>query len=330
MREGLDVRAIGEGFRDSRRHLELIVHPSPGESELGAELAQLAGELQDGSHGRVVARSGDGRGVAATPALTAVADGRQVISYLALPAGPEAGPFAEILTALAQGTPGPDGQAGTREADSPAELMVFIASACPHCPQAVRAASSVVLASEGVAATIVDAQLFPELAARYAVQSVPTTIIDGGVALVGVVSADEISREIALRGTVEHESRVFESRVEGGRHEEAARQVVEGSGGGHFTALWRRSATSQRIGLMLVAEEVLARDPASMDSLVADLTDVLDSDDAALRGDTADLLGQIGHADAIAPLMALVEDPIPDLAEIAREALEQIRERERD
>jgi HEAT repeat protein len=57
---------------------------------------------------------------------------------------------------------------------------------------------------------------------------------------------------------------------------------------------------------------------------------VLAADDAALRGDTADLLGQIGHADAIEALTALTKDPNPDVAEIAAESLEAIQERSQE
>jgi HEAT repeat protein len=45
-----------------------------------------------------------------------------------------------------------------------------------------------------------------------------------------------------------------------------------------------------------------------------------------LRGDTADLLGQIGHPSAREALKSLLKDPNPDVAEIAKEALEALRD----
>ena len=329
MGNGLDIGAIGDELKESGRHLELVVHLSAGESALGPELARLAEELAESSGGAVAVQKGDGSGVRATPALTLVADGRAPINYLALPGGPEAGPFAEILTGMARGTSGlpPQAEARLASLDRPEELTLFIASACPHCPQAVRAAGRVALASAQVTVSIVDAQLYADLAASYSVQSVPTTTVDGGLAITGVVSTDELVERVASRGTAEYEARVFESLVEGGRHQEAARRVVAGSGASHFLALWLRSATSQRIGLMLVVEEVVDQDASAMDPLVPDLVQMLGTDDVARRGDTADLLGQIGHADAIGPLEALADDPNPDVAEIAAEAIEQIRER---
>ena len=52
------------------------------------------------------------------------------------------------------------------------------------------------------------------------------------------------------------------------------------------------------------------------------LINLLGAEDDALRGDTADLLGQIGHPGARKPLQALLHDPNPDIVEIAEEALE--------
>jgi HEAT repeat protein len=62
-----------------------------------------------------------------------------------------------------------------------------------------------------------------------------------------------------------------------------------------------------------------------MDSLVPDLIPATKSEDAALRGDTADLLGQIGHPSTKEALESLLKDPNPDVIEIAEEALESIK-----
>ena len=54
------------------------------------------------------------------------------------------------------------------------------------------------------------------------------------------------------------------------------------------------------------------------------------SEDPVLRGDTADLLGRIGHRAATDALRALLDDPNPHVAEIASEALEEIDDRDAD
>ena len=56
-----------------------------------------------------------------------------------------------------------------------------------------------------------------------------------------------------------------------------------------------------------------------------DRATVFDDDPAA--SDTADLLGRNGHRAATDALRALLDDPNPDVAEIASEALEEIEAR---
>jgi HEAT repeat protein len=80
----------------------------------------------------------------------------------------------------------------------------------------------------------------------------------------------------------------------------------------------------------MAVEEALEADRAALDGLVSGLLPILPSEDAALRGDTADLLGRIAHWTARDPLRALLDDPNPDVAEIASEALEEIDDRNAD
>ena len=66
------------------------------------------------------------------------------------------------------------------------------------------------------------------------------------------------------------------------------------------------------IGLMMAVESALERDRAALDDLVPGLLPILGAADPVLRGDTADLLGRIGHRAAKDPLRALLDDA-PDL-----------------
>ena len=79
--------------------------------------------------------------------------------------------------------------------------------------------------------------------------------------------------------------------------------------------------------MTLVAEEVLDQNPEGLDGLVLHLIAGLQgegplAEDPARKGDTADLLGRIGHADARPVLEALARDPNPEVAEAAADALE--------
>jgi HEAT repeat protein len=74
-------------------------------------------------------------------------------------------------------------------------------------------------------------------------------------------------------------------------------------------------------------EEALARDARIFDTIVGELIPLLSHQDAPLRGDTAELLGKIGHKAAVPALQQLESDTDPDVSEAATEALQAIAAR---
>jgi glutaredoxin len=264
--------------------------------------------------------------------LTIAHRGLGKIHYQALPEGPEAPPFVEAVLGPTRNGDG----AGESWAEQlsllkrPAELLVFVGATCPHCPGAARSASRIALATPLVTVSIVDVELHAKLAERFKVRAVPLTVLDGDLALTGVVRPAELAEKILSRDGDSHGKDVLLSLVEQGRFDQASDRMQTGPGAAHFVEIWKGSATSLRIGLMMAVEEALEANRAALDGLVADLLPILQSGDAVLRGDTADLLGKIGHGAARDALTALLEDPNPDVAEIAGEALEEIDDRAAD
>lgn len=205
---------------------------------------------------------------------------------------------------------------------TPAEIIVFTADGCPHCPHGVRAAEALAAVSERVSTTVVDAEQSLELAAEFNVQSVPTVAVDRELVVTRVVPAEELAHIVLERGTDTHHQRVFDAHLSASSFGSVAR-LIAGSDRGPvcFAAAWRNSTMNTRMALMLVAEEALGADASALDGIAPELIAILDTDDAALRGDTVDLLGHIGHPSATEALKALCDDPIADVAEIAEEAL---------
>ena len=81
---------------------------------------------------------------------------------------------------------------------------------------------------------------------------------------------------------------------------------------------------STRMGLFLAAEKALASAPRILNGIVLGLVEMLDTSDIAVKGDTADLLGQIGDPTAKLPLLELLQDNNPDIVEIAEEAIKNL------
>jgi alkyl hydroperoxide reductase subunit AhpF len=329
----LDSDEVREKLANSQGSLTVTLHPAAGESSaLEEPLSEVARQLESASGGAFSVERGDGIGLVALPCLTLAHRGVGKIHYQALPLGPEEPPFAEAILGPTRNGPFPAGGWLERLAalERPADLLVFVGASCPHCPTAVRSANRLALASALVTVSIVDVQAHPQLAERFNVRSVPLTILDGSLAVSGVVPPSRLVDEIFSRDDDSHGEHLLLSLVEQGRFDEAVRQIRTGPGASHFLTVWKDSTTSLRIGLMMAAETALENERTALDGLVPGLLPILGSEDPVLRGDTADLLGRIGHRDARDSLRTLLEDPNPDVAEIASEALGEIDVRNAD
>jgi HEAT repeat protein len=210
------------------------------------------------------------------------------------------------------------------------ELLLFIGPGCPSCPHQVRSVATLALASEKVSVEIVDATQDPELAGQYDVRSVPTTVVDDELIMVGIIPPGELAWRILERQGPEAERVVFAALVESERFADAAERLSDGRATKAFVELWSRSTMESRMGLFLVAEEALDWNPEALDALVPILVEDLQGDgpltqDPSRVGDTADLLGQIGHPDARGVLEALSRDGNQEVAEAAEEALEGLQ-----
>lgn len=310
--------------RPSPLRLRLHLHESAEATELGATWEKIAAAIAAAAGPGAILTRGDGAGLPATPALSVTGEGRGEIHYLALPLGHQAQPFIEALTAEGPRQMPAELASALRELVGRVELYLFTAAECPHCPRAVSAACELALTSERVSVFVIDAQRFGELASKFKVLSVPSTVIDGGLCITGVRPVAELAQAVLELGTPGHRQRHLLSLLESRRLPEAIELVLGPEGPDALLELWKQSGTGGRVGLLLAAEEALDRAPRSLDAIVVALAGQLLSPDAAMRGDSADLLGKIGHADARPALQALVGDPNADVAEIAADALEQL------
>jgi len=330
MLEELDSKEIRDRLARLSGSLLLTLHAAEEpDAPLNEPLVEVVSRVAEASGGAIQSRPGDGAGLIARPALVIAHEGRGAIQYMAIPEGAEAAPFVDALL-------GPkDGNGAAAEWAAPlhglsrsAELMVFIGATCPHCPNAVTAAVRLAHANERVTVVVVDVQRVPSVTQQFNVRSVPQTVLDRGLAITGVVKERELVERILARDGDDYAQARFVSIVEQGRFEEAAADVCGASASGMLLAAWRRSTTSLRMALMLTVEEVIDKGRAALDPIVVELCALLSSEDAALRGDTADLLGRIGHRDAVEPLTKLLDDPNEDVVDIVKEALEEIEGRE--
>lgn len=307
--------------------LEVIYHPSKDKSEFSDKLLEIANVLVEFSDGKIKKTLGKGEGVVDRPALTFCFPQYGKINYLAFPEGPEFTPFSELFTSPLKNCSEMNDTLTKKviSIKQSTTIQVFIASECPNCPNAVRAANTLAFLNHNVTTTIIDVEQFPDLAKQYHILSVPMTVIDDGLLINKVIPLTQLAEKIINRGDKDYNYEHFLSLCNTGNFDKAAQLILDFPVFSDFLfSAWKKSTMSSRMELMLVAQHSLNLNPRILDKIVSDLISLLLSEDISLKGDTIDLLSQIGHPDAIEPIKTLLHDNNPDIVEIAEDALETL------
>lgn len=168
-----DRDAIRGHFQKITREVPVTLTKSPGDSdtqEILKELAELSPLLK--------IEINESEDAELSPSLNIGSTGR--VLFRGTPAGYE---FSSLLTGIIDS--GRDEQTLTQETmhflDSLEEdlhIRVFVTPTCPHCPPSVVLAHRMAAYSPRVTAEAIEANEFPELAAKYQVQGVPRTVIN--------------------------------------------------------------------------------------------------------------------------------------------------------
>ena len=295
----------------------LTVYLSAGadaEDKLYQVLADTIEGLVEASDGKLAVEQSPGDD--AFPGLPVLSVGH--VRYLAVPRGPELPPFLDLLVALTEAPP-PDA-----DDVAPGTVRVLMAPTCPNCPVVVGAVLARAAGRPQLRVEVVDAMYFTALAGP--VKSVPTVVVDGAYTVIGALTGEELSRILARREDPDFVVEALESMVGAGRFDEVLARVTSAQGLPLLPRLLSRGELKERMGIMLMAEEALERDPHCLDAAVPHLLPLLGSENPSLRGDTADLLGQIGAPGAADALKKLLSDDNEDVREVAQDALDMLRE----
>ena len=201
--------------------------------------------------------------------------------------------------------------------------------ACPHCPLVVGLVNQLALASSYLEVRIVDVGLFPDYAQQFRVRAVPTVVIDGQDQLVGDISEEILVDNLTNRDPSSFHPETFKRIIKEGDAEKlAGMMVAESDLYSGALELLSDPEWSVRMGMMVVLEGVAERSPDLVRSGYPYLLKLLDHEDRNRRGDAAYLLGLIGDASILERLEVLLKDENPEVAEVAQEAVEQIKERQ--
>jgi hypothetical protein len=302
--------------------------PADAERAMQDWLDHLAAEAA----GKIAILSGDPASQPFLPAFSAQAEhGPTLVHYHFVPRGREEEPFREWLWHLAEAKPPAssekDRQGATRQ--RPAEVLLFVSAQCPNCPSAVRMVSALALETGLMTVHILDAFERPEISEHYRIRSVPTLLIDRNLPVVGVPDRKQLLALLQKDKPAKVLQDQVLSLIQSGHVSEAAGILAAGLDPSFLAQRFQNPTFHEKLALLTTLEEALEISPSCLDPLADRLVPLLNSEQAPLRGDIADLLGKIGHSCALPALEALCQDPDPDVAEAAQEACRMIHTKAR-
>lgn len=133
------------------------------------------------------------------PAILLInSQGMEIIRYLAVPMAAEIEPFVQALM-IFTGTPNYYGtviKQNISKMDS-IVIKVLITDSCVYCPTILSICSQFALASEGkIRTVIIDIMAHPDIGEDYNISTVPYLIINEEKKLNGIISAEELLKEL--------------------------------------------------------------------------------------------------------------------------------------
>ena len=253
------------------------------------------------------------------------------IGFSALPLERELPPFLDALTFMTEPLPLPkDIRKRLEQIVRPCHLTLFIAPPCPHCPDMVRNLIPLAVASKNIFLDIIDGTLFPEMAQKHQVLSVPCLILEPDFRWIGHVDPEEVLTQMIERNPAQLSAETFRQMLEQGEADRVCRQMIQADALFQgFIDLLLHPEWSVRLGAMVVVENLTE----NASELAARLSPILmkafdDVSDISIQGDILYALGEVGDQTT----RAWIEKKIPvlthpDLEDAAQEALSAIEDR---
>ncbi|MHC1744371.1 MAG: thioredoxin family protein [Syntrophobacteraceae bacterium] len=252
------------------------------------------------------------------------------LSFQAVPAGLELGPFLDLLSAAAPPRPGESGLDGSPlrlSIEWPAAIKLYISPHCPHCPGAVSRIAPLALENPDVFVTIIDGALFPELAEQDGVRSAPTVLLDESFRWTGAAPMEELSRALRERDPAQLSAESLKRMLKDGQAGRLAAMILEcGRVFPEFQRLLDHPEWSVRLGAVVVMEDLAEENRELARRSLEPVWERFEQLDRSVRGDVVYLSGLVGTPEWVPRIEALLrEDLNEEMREVVTEALESLR-----
>ena len=249
----------------------------------------------------------------------------QNIAYQAVPAGKELEPFLEALAISTAAQPQLSQELDEKRANIqlPLSLSLYVATQCPHCPQAVRQLLPLAAANALVRLCIIDAALFGEEAGQHQIRSVPTLVLDEQFRWTGTIDVAEVLKLGIQRDPAQISAASLRQLLEAGEAPRAAHLMLESNR--IFPALidlLTHDRWSVRLGAMVAVEYLVDQAPNLSGQLIDPLCRRFSQLPENVQGDVVHVLGQIPDSKSRDFLAGIVSgDYSAAVKEAATEAL---------
>ncbi len=246
------------------------------------------------------------------------------IAYQTIPEGRELLLFLEALSAAADYTASSSNEIQKSRIELPANLTVFIAQQCPHCPNIV--AQLLLLASENppLRLTIIDGFLFENQTKELDIHSVPTLILDNKLRWTGQINVVEVIHQCIKRDPSQLSSSSLRQIIESGEAARvAAMMIANGRIFPAFVELLVSERWSVRLGAMVAMEYLADESPDLAAQMIAPLLACFAGLNEQVQGDVVQALAQIKNNEAKGFLAKIASgDYAESVREVATEELE--------
>ncbi|WP_143156454.1 hypothetical protein [Desulfacinum infernum] len=253
-----------------------------------------------------------------------------------VPAGAELRPFLEILALSAQKTPPaapPDLLPLLESLESPRELTLYITPQCPHCAHTLFDLAPLPFASPRLIVRVIDAALFPEEARSLEIRAVPTLLYGDDFRWTGRVKIREVLEVVCRQDRGELSAAATIRLLKEGKAQEVARLMGRSEHAWKdFPHVLTHPEWSVRLGALVVLEDLAEAHPDLARSYLLPLWERMETASESVQGDILYAVGLAGDRSWIRVLERWLEEhaPGPDLADVAREAMEKLGSVNRD
>ncbi|MGD9786607.1 MAG: HEAT repeat domain-containing protein [Sulfuricellaceae bacterium] len=206
---------------------------------------------------------------------------------------------------------------------NPPDALILIAPGCPHCPGVLEGLSR--LLKEGVIGRLeaVNVAVYPERAEELGVKGVPWVRL-GPYELEGAITLDELRRRAQAGESIAGLADYFLELLKTGRRVKVEALAWERPE--RLLALLEllrdpHSSMAVRLGIGAVMEEF--QGTGVTDILIPGLGELTRHDDRLVRADACHFLSLIGGAGILPFMRACLDDPDPEVREIAAEVLDE-------